>query len=99
MTTAKYDPSDGRLRGRKLQARRLRLWSKDPRCARCGTLTDYPDGFDLDHRVPLYKGGEDKDENCQVLCNSGKDCHRAKTEQDMGFRDRPKFDGDGRVEW
>lgn len=83
MATAKYDSTDGRIRGRKLQARRLRLWSKDPRCARCGTLTDYPDGFELDHKVPLFKGGADVDENCQVLCNRNL-CHEVKTNDDLG---------------
>lgn len=57
-----------RMTGRKLQSRRLRLWSKDPHCASCRRVTQYPDGFELDHKVPLFLGGADTDENCQILC-------------------------------
>lgn len=84
--------SDRRMTGRKLQDRRLRLWSKDPRCAHCGRLTDYPSGFELDHRISLFQGGEDTDENCQVLCvwyqpdGSKQGCHAAKTAAEAGPR-------------
>ncbi|MDH2052864.1 HNH endonuclease [Achromobacter marplatensis] len=83
-----------RMTGRKLQGRRLRVWSADPRCARCGTLTIYPHGFELDHKVSLFDGGEDTDENSQVLCVSrdayGRKagCHDSKTREDMGYRSR-----------
>lgn len=73
---------DHRLRGRKAQARRLRLWTKTPHCERCGKLTDYPDGFELDHRVPLHKGGPDTDANLQTLCI--RPCHEDKTREDLG---------------
>lgn len=89
MAAAKYDSTDGRLRGRKLQARRLRMWSKDPCCARCRKLTDWPDGFELDHRIPLFKGGEDIEENLQVLCP---ECHATKTNEDLGRREQVQID-------
>jgi len=76
-----FDNSD-RLRGRKAQARRLRVWSANPCCAACRKLTDWPDGFELDHKVPLFKGGADDDANCQVLCPSP--CHEEKTRRDLG---------------
>lgn len=69
-----------RMTGRKLQERRLKVWTKDPRCNGCGRLTMFPQGFQLDHIVPLYKGGEDHEDNCQVLCH---ECHHDKTEQDI----------------
>lgn len=87
-------PSTKRMTGRKLQDRRLRVWSADPHCAHCGELTVYPNGFELDHKVSLFDGGEDSDENTQVLCVSrdvqGRKvgCHDAKTRQDMGYRSR-----------
>jgi len=56
------------MTGRKLQDRRLRIWLKDPHCAGCGRLTAFPHGFELDHKVALFLGGQDTDENCQVLC-------------------------------
>lgn len=97
MASARFDNTDGRLRGRKLQARRLRVWTANPYCAcGCGRLTEYPDGFQLDHKVPLYKGGEDTDENCQVLTP---ECHDKKTMQDMGFKERVEFDASGHVVW
>src|SRR5690554_3072795 len=74
-----------RMTGRKLQNRRLRLWTKNPYCASCGCLTIYPQGFELDHKVPLFLGGLDSDENCQVLCIELKadgtktGCHVAKS--------------------
>jgi 5-methylcytosine-specific restriction enzyme A len=35
------------------------------------------EGYDLDHIIPLWKGGEDTDENLQALCPA---CHRRKTD-------------------
>lgn len=86
--------SGKRMTGRKLQDRRLRVWSADPNCAHCGTLTVFPYGFELDHKVSLNDGGADTDENSQVLCVSrdarGRKvgCHDGKTRQDMGYRSR-----------
>ena len=71
-----------RMTGRALQARRLRIWAKNPNCARCGKLTAYPHGFELDHIVPLFMGGADTDANCQVLCNGDSGCHATKTAED-----------------
>jgi len=73
--------SQQRMTGRRLQARRLRVWSRDPYCAGCGELTRFPDGFQLDHIVALANGGEDTEGNCQVLCHP---CHEAKTRRDLG---------------
>lgn len=76
--------SDNRITGWRLQERRKRLWENNPCCAICGRLTEYPHGFELDHRVPLYMGGPDIDDNCQILCNGEDGCHRTKTRTDMG---------------
>lgn len=59
------------------------VWSRDPHCAHCGKLCEFPEGFELDHKVPLFQGGEDTDENCQVLCFGPDGCHAKKTAQDM----------------
>ena len=89
-------PSIGakRMTGRRLQERRLRIWSANPHCAHCGVLTVYPHGFELDHKLSLFDGGEDTDENSQILCvyrdaqGRKAGCHDAKTRQDMGYRSR-----------
>lgn len=103
-----YDNADGRLRGRKLQAARLRIWSADPHCARCGKLVDYPRGFELDH-IKAVSTSADKtkinaDDNLQVLCVEVKDgiktgCHVDKTAEDLGYAERVEFDANGRVVW
>jgi 5-methylcytosine-specific restriction endonuclease McrA len=79
-------PSEKRMAGRALQARRLRLWSACPYCVSCGKLTEFPQGFELDHKVPLHQGGPDTDGNCQILCAGLDGCHAAKTSDDMGHR-------------
>jgi len=93
-------PSDQRITGRRLQDRRHRLWTAAPHCARCGRLTDWPHGFELDHIVALTNGGADIDENCQVLCvwtaNGIKTgCHIAKTSEDLGQRVKVQTGLDG----
>ena len=100
-----YDNEDGRLRGRKLQAARLRIWSNNPHCARCGKLVAYPHGFELDHITALHKDGGNDDDNMQVLCvewpspgiKAG--CHVMKSAEDMGYAKRAAFDAQGRVVW
>lgn len=72
-----------RVSGRALQKRRLKLWTIEPCCAMCGRLTDWPGGFELDHRVPLFKGGLDVDSNLQVLCSGLDGCHAKKTRADL----------------
>lgn len=83
---------DRRMTGRALQERRLRLWSSNPHCVGCGALTVFPYGFELDHKVPLFQGGADTDENCQILCvyqdelGRKAGCHATKTAVDLGFK-------------
>lgn len=91
--SASFDNTDGRLRGRGLQARRLRKWTEATGCcAECGALTDYPNGFQLDHIKALVNGGDDKEEQTQVLCLP---CHEAKTNEDLGRREQIQIGDDG----
>lgn len=75
--------SERRITGRRLQERRHRLWLESPVCAECGRVVPYPAGFELDHIVPLYLGGADEDENCQILCSGPDGCHAKKTAEDL----------------
>ncbi|CUW30067.1 HNH endonuclease [Streptomyces sp. SID7810] len=54
-------------------------------CAHCG-LSFLASAIDVDHIVPLSRGGEDVDGNVQLLCHS---CHKAKTRVDMGYTAPP----------
>ena len=45
-----------------------------------------------DHVIPLEKGGEDTEENCQGLCD---ECHKAKTAEDRGYSKRRTIGLDG----
>ncbi|MEV8015634.1 HNH endonuclease signature motif containing protein [Streptomyces sp. NPDC086554] len=42
-----------------------------------------PSQVDIDHVLPLAKGGEDVETNVQVLCKA---CHKTKTAMDFGKR-------------
>ncbi|HBO3572498.1 HNH endonuclease signature motif containing protein [Pseudomonas aeruginosa] len=86
---------DRRITGRKLQDRRLRVWAHNPCCVMCGKLCEFPGGFELDHKVPLFKGGEDTEENCQVLCSGPDGCHAKKTNTDLGRRSKLRVGIDG----
>ena len=57
-----------RMTGRRLQKRRLDMWQANPTCTKCGRVVDHPRGYELDHLVPLWQGGEDVEGNCQILC-------------------------------
>jgi 5-methylcytosine-specific restriction protein A len=93
VASAKFDNTDGRLRGRALQARRLRKWTAvQGLCAKCRRLTDYPDGFELDHIVAIVNNGSDDEGQTQVLCLV---CHTHKTAKDMGHRLVANIGADG----
>ncbi|MFC9651471.1 HNH endonuclease [Streptomyces sp. NPDC056937] len=54
-------------------------------CASCG-LNYLASAIDIDHIIPLAKGGEDVPTNVQPLCKS---CHKAKTRRDFDFKAPP----------
>lgn len=82
-----------RLRGRAAVAQRARRLAMHPLCARCLSRGWFTAATQVDHIVPLFKGGEDVDENTQNLCD---DCHKLKTAQDQGHRARHEVGVDGR---
>jgi len=48
-------------------AKRARIYERDQhRCVECGC--DDPELLTIDHRVPITKGGTNKDDNLQTMC-------------------------------
>ena len=81
-----------RITGRTLQTLRARLFRDHPLCVVCEAKGSVSLARELDHIVPLYKGGSNDDSNCQALCV---ECHRDKTATDMGHRPRVTIGVDG----
>ena len=71
-----------RKRGRQALADRARVMRRDKGlCQDClarGVLTL---ATEVDHIVPLFKGGDDSDDNKAAICA---DCHQLKTRSDKG---------------
>ena len=70
-----------RIRGRRLQRIRARLLRGQPLCVHCLEVGIVKGAIQIDHRIPLFQGGEDTDENRQNLCD---ECHKAKTVTERG---------------
>lgn len=83
-----------RKRGRALQEERERWMRLQPLCVRCLAM-DPPKlskSERLDHIVALANGGDDSDDNKQMLCIP---CHAWKTEQDLGYKPKERIGLDG----
>lgn len=81
-----------RLRGAKWLAAITRVRARDPLCATCKALGVVTLGVEMDHVVPLHKGGSNDDDNLQMLCVP---CHRKKTRDELGLGQSPGFDEQG----
>ena len=73
-------PATQRTRGRALMEVRARWRKTKPLCAACQAKGIFRFWTELDHIVPLFKGGADDDSNRQGLCSP---CHAKKTAEDM----------------
>ena len=65
-----------KIRGRKLQSERARLFAWQPLCAECERQGRVRIATVRDHIIPLAEGGEDTAANSQGLCD---ECHKIKT--------------------
>lgn len=74
-------PKDERLRGRGLQERNRRILSKEPLCRICKSKNLVAAAEEIDHVIPLHKGGLDHESNLQPLCRK---CHDEKTITERG---------------
>lgn len=69
-----------RIRGRRLQDIRSSWRMRAPLCVECEKAGRVRLWTQLDHIIPLFKGGADHDSNRQGLCD---ECHAVKTREDM----------------
>jgi 5-methylcytosine-specific restriction enzyme A len=81
-----------RLQGRKAVERRKEFLAKHPLCVACEARGLVTQAEEVDHIVPLSKGGVDDRSNLQSLC---KECHDEKTRDDLGWRMKPGADHNG----
>jgi len=78
------------VQGRIRQRRNERIKAKAGYCCRnCGRVT-YPENLEVDHVYALHAGGEDVEENLQVLCCN---CHVDKTSYERGGKTTTGVDG------
>lgn len=77
-----------RLNGWQRDQIKRRLFMQSPLCASCGERA----AEELDHVVPLHRGGSNDASNLQGLCP---ECHRRKTATDTGRIYRPRIGRDG----
>lgn len=78
------------LNGWEAQRIRERIRERDGYCCKsCGRAELKGQ---IDHVIPLDKGGTEDDSNLQLLCHS---CHVDKTNQDNGFKVRRRVGVDG----
>lgn len=85
-------PKAERIRGRALQQARRRHFRANPLCVHCERKGYITLATQLDHITALVNGGADRSDNKQGLCD---DCHKAKTNVDLGRKDRPSIGLDG----
>jgi 5-methylcytosine-specific restriction protein A len=81
-----------RLRGRAAVEARAAYLHDHPLCVKCEQRGHVEEATEVDHVVPLCKGGSDTDSNKQALCA---ECHRVKTDADLGRTSRPAIGLDG----
>lgn len=79
--------STPRLRGRRWVERRKAWLLSQPLCQDCleeGRIN--AQDLEVDHVVPLFKGGKDDESNYRTRCKTH---HQLKTAQDMGHKIKP----------
>ncbi len=62
-----------------MQALRKSFFREHPLCVECERKGQTAEATQLDHIIPLFKGGTDDRENLQGLCA---ECHRIKTQRE-----------------
>lgn len=82
-----------RIRGRKgVELRQRRLLRTNYLCEMCAAQGIMRLADEVDHIIPLAKGGKDIDENTRNLCDEH---HKQVTAEQFGFRKRAAIGLDG----
>lgn len=83
-----------RIGGARRMRRNARFLRKHPLCKRCDAKKPkrYTPAVEVDHIIPLTKGGTEDESNLQGLC---KDCHEEKTNEDFNRKSWPSVGADG----
>lgn len=89
--TSRYDPTP-RLRGQRWVDQRKLLLMQNPLCVKCKEEGRVTLATEIDHIVPLFKGGAHESANLQALCA---DHHREKTAIDMDYKPVRRVGADG----
>jgi 5-methylcytosine-specific restriction protein A len=96
MTKRKYAKKRiNRIRGTRGEKIRGLVLGRHPLCVRCTKRGRVREATEVDHIVPLSRGGIDSAnpfENRQGLCA---ECHREKTNEDLGYSPRRTYGLDG----
>ena len=88
----KRDYDKLRLRGRKAVERRKRWLYAHPLCVTCEAQGRVRAAVELDHIIPLSKGGADDESNLAGLCHL---CHELKSLAEKGHTKRQTIGLDG----
>lgn len=76
---------DKRKRGRAGMKDRAQVLAEEPCCRLCLTQGKQVKAAEVDHIVPLARGGSDERSNKQALC---KPCHATKSKAERAWRPR-----------
>jgi len=86
--------NDNRIRGSALQKIRREHFARDPLCVHCRAKGLTRLATELDHVVPLHKGGTDTADNRQGLCTEHH-VEKSKTERGHAYKPRVRIGIDG----
>jgi 5-methylcytosine-specific restriction protein A len=75
-----------RTRGRRLMEENAAILAEQPLCVSCQAKGKVAAAIEVDHIIPLWRGGPDERNNKQGLCIP---CHQAKTKRERSNRIAP----------
>ena len=88
----RFDPKEKRTRGWKWSKIRQHILRNRPLCEMCLDVGITRAADQIDHIVPIFKGGTDDEDNLQPICVEH---HRKNPAQDLGIIYRPPIGRDG----